>query len=182
MFLSLRPPSSWQVNLNRLSNFHPSNCNNSSEVLQQSSIFNDVTWFWWLKRVTISAAIFLASKSDAQNNMRSGKVVPHYIPSETSVIVLILCSERFIQCVWSYNANQFCLVESTMHKFLWNIYRTKLKVLYNEHKRSNFANFNSLKLILKYFIRGVLIYYAGPLQELIFPQKFGQKAHAYCII
>ena len=32
------------------------------------------------KRVTISAAIFLASKLDAQNNMCSAEMVPHYIP------------------------------------------------------------------------------------------------------
>ena len=32
------------------------------------------------KPVTVSAVIFLASKSDAYNNMRNAKVVPHYIP------------------------------------------------------------------------------------------------------
>ena len=32
------------------------------------------------KQVTISAAIFLASKLDVQNNMRNAEMVPHYIP------------------------------------------------------------------------------------------------------
>ena len=61
-----------------------------------------------------------------------------------------------------------------MHKFLWKLYWTKLKVLSNGHKSSYFANFSSLKInqIEKYLIK------VAQITQIVWPQGWEIFKHS----
>ena len=91
---------------------------------------------------------------------------------------------RILQCVWSYDANQFCLVESPIYAYKISLkpFKTKLKVLYNGYKSTILliliANLSfNRKLFLNYLLKKIWFCCGSPLQEFILGTIETRKPH-----